>query len=728
MRITTEMTAAFDRLSSALQHQIFNSLGWRSLRPVQELSIGPILDGDNVVVLAPTAGGKTEAAIFPLLSMIDSADWRPMSVLYIAPLRALLNNQEQRLESYARLVGRTAFKWHGDVDQHRRRSFLKEPADLLMTTPESLEVMLMSERVSSEQLFRNLRAVVIDEIHAFAGDDRGGHLSAVLERLSRHCGRDVQRIGLSATVGNPEEILAWAAGSSQRPARVVRAPDSSKAPKIDIDYVGNLANAAKVIAGLHQGKKRLVFADSRRAVESLGQELRQLGVDAYVTHSSLSRDERRDAEYAFELGRDCVIVATSALELGIDIGDLDHVLQIDSPTSVASFLQRMGRTGRRDDMAPNCTFLATTDEGLWTASAIVALFRRGFVESVSIRRRAAHLLAHQLMALAIQEHGIRTGDWWAWLEHAAPFQALTAEDRAAVVAHMIAEDILIDVDGRYTLGEKGEKRYGFRNFSELYAVFSTPRSMTVMHGHVEVGSIDASFAQQEDLAKLTFSLGARAWRAIAIDWESSIVRVEPSQDAHAARWFGRATLLSSALCGAICEVLTGAEPDPTWSQRARERMASIRLEHSFLAPDVMTLEGEPLGYRLWTFAGGRANNLLARVLEAELGEKVTSGNLAIRIRGKAGESEAGLRTALRELAEHGRPTDEETGRFVNTVAKARLSKFEPCLPERLLARHIADYTLDATGARAALAMTIRSGAEVPPDPDTDEVLKRERGD
>ncbi len=288
--------SGFDRLSPALQYQIVNGLGFESLRPVQELSIPPILDGANCVVLAPTAGGKTESAFFPLLSQMDTEGWEPVSVLYISPIRALLNNQEERLRGYARMLGRRVAVWHGDVSQRDKKAFLKEPADILLTTPESLEVMLMSAKVPSRRLFAGLRAVVIDEIHAFAGDDRGSHLMAVLERLCRFCGRDVQRIGLSATVGNPEEILTWLQGSSTRPGVMVSPPRPPTSPEIVIDYVGTLENAARVIAQMHRGKKRLVFLDSRAGVESLGQHLRGLGVDTHVLHSSLAPDERRRSE------------------------------------------------------------------------------------------------------------------------------------------------------------------------------------------------------------------------------------------------------------------------------------------------------------------------------------------------------------------------------------------------------------------------------------------------
>ncbi len=693
----------FDLLSSALQYQIVNGLGFRALRPVQEQSIPPILAGHNCVVLAPTAGGKTESAFFPLLSAMDTGDWRPVSVVYVAPLRALLNNQAPRLERYAGLLGRRAFKWHGDTTAAERRAFLNEPVDILLTTPESLEVMLMSERVPTRRLFSTLRAVVIDEIHAFVGDDRGGHLSAVLERLSRIAGHDVQRIGLSATVGNPEEILAWTAGSSTR-SRSVVAPGGARAePELSLDYVGSLENAAHVITRLHPGKKRLVFVDSRRGVEAVGRALRDSGVEAFVTHSSLSIHERRAAEEAFAGGKDCVIVATSALELGIDIGDLDHVLQVDSPSTVAGFLQRMGRSGRRDGTRPNCTFLATDSETLVQAAALLRLHRAGYVEPIEPVRRASHLLAHQLMALSIQEHGVAESDWWGWVAPASAFAGLADEDRAELVGHMESEGILARAEGRLLLGDRGQKLYGFRNFMELYSAFSTPKSFGVMYGADEIGTLELSFVEDADLANLSFTLGARAWKAIDIDWTNAVVRVEPAPMSGDAKWQGSPKLLGRALCEAIREVLTSDTVDPWWSRRAREHMASVRAEYGFLSPSGLDLVRDRDSYRLWTYAGGRANNLLAKLLEEVLGPKVTSGNFSLGFKENAAASEAAIRQALDQLRQSGRPTEEDAIRYAEACARGRLSKFQPCLSERLEAVYLAARLTDAEGARAALA-------------------------
>ncbi len=682
--------ASWERLSPAMQYQIVNGLRWPSLRPVQLNAIGPIVDGENCVVLAPTAGGKTEAAFFPLLSQMDKHDWSPVSVIYVAPIVALLNNQEERLQRYAAMIGRRAFKWHGNVGPSARKRFLTEPSDILLTTPESLEVMLMSANVPARRLFRGLQAVVIDEIHAFVGDDRGGHLSSVLERLSRFCGRDVQRIGLSATVGNPDDILTWLKGSSQRPGQVLPPVGSPKSAQISLDYVGSLENAGAVIANLHQGEKRLVFVDSRRRVESLGKDLRARGVDVYVTHSSLSREQRAMAEQAFEQRSNCVIVATSALELGIDIGDLDRVIQIDAPATVASFLQRMGRSGRRAETVPNCTFLTTKDEQLVQAAALLRLHEQRYVEDVPLRTHAAHLLAHQIMALSQQEVGIAVSDWWAWLSSATPFLNLDEIDRQELLQHMLTEDIIAVDDGRFSLGERGRRLYGAKHFAELYAVFSSPSILTVMHGPEAVGQIDAYFAHVEDLENFSFTLGARTWKATYIDWPKAIVHVVPIEHAGLPRWHGQPVLLGRQLCRAMRDVLTGTEEPACWSQRARQKMKEVRQQHAFLTSNDDTLEQSTTGYRLWTFAGGKRNNLLAKTLQNNLGDKVTNNNIYVGFSEQAGKSEFAIRKALDDLRASGRPNHEDALQFAASCARGTLSKFEPCLPDRLLNAYLAE--------------------------------------
>jgi len=698
--------SSFERLSGALQYHIVNTLGFPELRPVQLQSIDALLDGKNAVVLAPTAGGKTESAFFPLLSMMDSEDWRPVSVLYLSPIRALLNNQEDRIGRYAALIGRRVFKWHGDTAQGPRRQFLREPTDILLITPESLEATLMSQRVPSRELFAGLRAVIIDEVHAFADDDRGAHLAALLERLTRLAGRDVQRIGLSATVGNPDEILRWLQGSSTRSGTVVDPGGARRAAELSLDYVGSAENAARVIEALHPGRKRLVFVDSRRQAEQLGHLVGGLGVRTFVTHGSLSVSERRDAEQAFHEGQDCVIVATSALELGIDVGDLDHVLQIDAPSSVASFLQRMGRTGRRGG-PPNCTFLVTKDTAVVQAAAILQLYREGFVEPVRPSSRAYHILAHQLMSLAVQYSGLARDNFWGQVEGAAPFTGISIEDRNRVIDHMLGAGILADQGGRLWLGPEGEKRYGRANFRELYAVFDTPRLVSVRAGIEDVGTVDASFlaAISAEPEPAAFLLAGRTWQVVTIEWERGLCIVRPAPSGRAPRWFGAPRFLGYELCQASRRVLLGEVEDPAWSARARRVLETSRAEYAFLQDTPAPVLESQDGLEWWTFAGGGANLFLARMLEAELGSKVTSNNHSLRFKDKAGESGVALRKAIDVLRARSAPTTGDCARFAMGEQPKRFSKFDPCLPEDLLAQLVVESSLDVPSARRALTIT-----------------------
>jgi len=695
----------FDRLSGALQYHIVNSLGWKDLRPVQQQTIDAVLDGDNCVVLAPTAGGKTEAAFFPLLSQMDTEDWRAVSVLYLSPIRALLNNQQERIGHLAGLLGRRAFKWHGDVSATAKNRFIADPADILLTTPESLEAMLMSPRVPAQELFAGLRAVIIDEVHAFADDDRGAHLSALMERFGRFCGKDLQRVGLSATVGNPEEILRWVKGSSKRPGRVVDPKGDQVAPQIALDYVANDENAVQMIQALHPGRKRLVFVESRRLSEKLGELLAKQGVLAFVIHGSLSFPERRQAERAFHEGRDCVIVATSALELGIDVGDLDHVLQVDCPRSVASFLQRMGRTGRRAAQVPNCTFLSTKEEALLQVAGLLQLHREGFVEDVRPSRIASHILAHQLMALSVQHTGVPVSDWWAWLQGASAFANLTEADRRAVLEHMLQTDILSQEAGKLWLGEQGEHQYGRANFMRLYAVFDAPRLVSVRWHKQEIGQVDAKFLANIDSdpdSAGMFILAGRAWQIELVEWERGICIVKPAPEGRAARWFSGGQLLSYEHCQAMRRVLISDELDDWWSQRARRVLTTMRAEHGFLREERSPLIDKHDEITWWNFAGGAANVLLARMLESKLGGKVIVRNLNLSLKDSAAQSIAAVREYLHQLAEQGRPNRDDGQTHAAAALKGRISKFQPCLPEETLWALIEDSVLDLEGAREVI--------------------------
>jgi ATP-dependent Lhr-like helicase len=610
----------FERLHPALQHHIVNSLGWNDLRPVQALSITAYLDGANLVILAPTAGGKTEAAFFPVISQMLSESWEGLSVLYISPIKALLNNQEERLARYFQLVGRRAACWHGDTPQGEKRRILAEPPDCLLSTPESLEAMLVSTKIDHVRFFKNVRTVVIDELHAFAADDRGWHLLSVFARIQRIARRDMQRLGLSATVGNPEEMLTWLSSCSERPKQVIwPRPSTKRTPDVQLDYVGSLSNAAKVIHLLHQGEKRLVFCDSRSRVEQLALQLREHGIDTFVSHSSLSLDERRCAEQAFASRQNCVIVATSSLELGLDVGDLDRVIQIDAPPTVSSFLQRMGRTGRRDGATPNCLWLATTDEGLLRASALLDLWQDGFVEPVLPPEKPYHILAQQLMALILQEKGIGQSEWFRWIDNVPAFREMDPATVTALVGGMLNAKILWSDDGILSFAPEGEAQFGRKNFIELLSVFTSAPLFRVMSGQKELGSVHESTFYKRDEGPTILVLAGRSWKTNHLDWKRRVAHVEPTDERGRSRWLGEGQMLNYRLCQSIRRILADDGQAPYWSSRATAGIEELRTEYSWVAPEATSIVRHRNGeVRWWTFGGGIANALLADYLRSQI--------------------------------------------------------------------------------------------------------------
>ena len=310
-----------------------------------------------------------------------------------------------------------------------------------------------------------------------------------------------------------------------------------------------------VISRLHRGQKRLVFVDSRARAEELGAALRQLGITAFVTHSSLSQEQRREAEDAFANRDDCVIVATSVLELGVNVGNLDRVIQIDSPTTVSSFLQRMGRTGRRQGSVRNCLFLACRDETLVQAAGLIDLWHKGYVEPIQPPPEPIHVLAQQLMALILQEQGIGRYTWLEWVAGVPAFADMPPEHIQEVVAWMLAKGMLWEEQGILGIGQKGEETYGRRHFLELLSVFLSPPLFTVLHGRQALGFVnELTFLGKQDGSRVLL-LGGRAWRVTHIDWQRKVAHVEVSQDQGRTRWKGQGQGLSFRLSQAIKAVL-----------------------------------------------------------------------------------------------------------------------------------------------------------------------------
>ncbi|MEV4210038.1 DEAD/DEAH box helicase [Micromonospora sp. NPDC049662] len=697
------MTTA-DLLHPVLLHHVVNSLQWQGLRPLQDAAVEPLLAGEDTLLLAPTAGGKTEAAAFPLLSRMAAEGWSGTSVLYLCPLKALLNNLLPRWERYADWLGRRAALWHGDVTASRRRAILAARPDVLLTTPESLESMLVSRNVDHRAFFAGLRTVVVDEVHAFAGDDRGWHLLAVLERLTHLIGRPIQRIGLSATVGNPDRLLTWLQGSGAgvRAGRVI-APDlpvavtaTAATPppgEIELDFVGSLQNAATVLAGLHSGEKRLVFCESRQAVEQLGSLLRERGITTFLSHASLSADERRRSEEAFAEARDCVIVSTSTLELGIDVGDLDRVIQIDAPSTVASFLQRLGRTGRRPGGIRNCLFLTRSGDALLEAAALLVLWGRGWVEPVVAPPEPRHIVAQQMLALCLQEHRVGDQNWPQWWNGLDPF----GRGATPIIRHLVDQGYLDSDSDMLYIGPEAERRFGHRHFMGMTAVFVGAPEFTVLVGRDELGRVDPALLTEEVQGDRRLLLNGRSWRVTYIDWRRRRCFVEPAESGGKARWTtGGWAGLGFELSRAMREVLLGTDPPVKLTQRAAKRLAQEREERSALVHpggNVILRDRHGDDLRWWTWAGFRANATLAATLTEVVDPVQRFDDCQVRLRTNL------TREEWRKLL-----ADAEQRLCLPEVNKKALDglKFSEALPERLALATLASRLADLDGATAVL--------------------------
>lgn len=686
----------FDLLDPVVQHHIVNSLGWPGLRPLQEEAAGPIVNGSDAILLAPTAGGKTEAAMFPLLTRMQSERWAGISVLYVCPLKALLNNLQPRLAEYAAWVGRDAMTWHGDVGQSVRGRIKRDRPDILLTTPESLESMLVSESVDASKFLGGVQAVVVDEVHAFAGDDRGWHLLAVLARLESLLDRKLQRVGMSATVGNPDELLGWLQGGATRPGLVVSPGVGGAAviPAITVDSVGSTENAAKVIASLHTGEKRLVFVDSRRLAEELGSQLRQRGVTTFISHSSLSAAERRESEEAFADARDCVIVATSTLELGIDVGDLDRVIQINAPRTVSSFLQRLGRTGRRAGTSRNCLFLCLSEESTLEALGMLHCWSTGWVEPVTATPEPRHIAAQQILAAALQTRRVPLTDWqstWGTLP-------LFSDDAQQIMDFLLDGGFLEHDAGSAFIGAEAEKHFGRRHFMDLLAVFTAAPEFTVYAGRNEIGAVETSVLTDDVEGPRVLLLAGRSWKVTHIDWNRRHVYVEATTVGGKAKWRSVPDGASFEIARGIREVLLGSNPaGVTLTRRAAATVEDLRTHRSGQVTDgAFVIERDDRGdWRWWTWAGSKANRTLAAWAPKLVPTRQRIGAESLRLHQDLSVAEIKDELSAIRSSEL-RPLPSIDARALSGL------KFSAALPESMARQTLAVRTADYLGATSVL--------------------------
>lgn len=423
-------------------------------------------------------------------------------------------------------------------------------------------------------------------------------------------------------------------------------------------------------------------------MEELGEKLRLRGVTTFLSHASLSADERRRSEQAFAEVRDCVIISTSTLELGIDVGDLDRVIQIDAPSTVASFLQRLGRTGRRADTKRNCFFLALSEDVLVSAAGLLLLWSRGWVEPVAAPPEPSHIVA-----LCLQEHQVGNRLWNEWWKEFGLF----GQPAEAIVRHLVDEGYLDCHGGMLFIGPEAERRFGHRHFMLLTAIFTAPPQFTVLNGRTEIGGTDPDLLTEEIDGPRKLLLAGRSWMVTYIDWTRKRCYVEPADGGGKAKWssFGFVQATSFELTRAVREVLLGTEPAVRLTSRANVCLRQAR-EHFMDAVHpggTLITRGSGGHTRWWTWAGHGANATLAASLKAITVPAQRVNDCWIRLREDI--DPGAWRQAFADASDRLYPPD------VDAQAVKGL-KFAEALPPGVAEKTLAARFSNGAGARAVL--------------------------
>ncbi|HJJ28703.1 MAG TPA: DEAD/DEAH box helicase [Methanocorpusculum sp.] len=629
----------FDLLAPGLKDVLLSGLKWDGLRPVQEETYKAVSEGSDVIVLAPTAGGKTESAFIPVIDhLLKHPAEAGVRALYISPLKALLNDQEDRILGLCTRAGLLVGIQHGDVAARDRWKFTPgEFPDVLMTTPESLEVLLSDPKTAGA--FSTLTHIIIDEIHAFADSDRGVHLKCLIDRLTLKSAKNPVRIGLSATVGNPEMLLDWVSGEGRR-KKLVQIPSQSSKKQFSFVIEPEFFAAAEAAANHIRGKKALVFCDSRSFAERLAEPLKEALRNVYLHHSSVSAEDRKEAEEAFLRDGEVCVVCTSTMELGVDIGELDTVVQFGPPKSAASFLQRLGRTGRRGNPASMTFILKDACELLITAAAIEAAMHH---ESEALEPPVCpyHVFIQQLFLLLKNKSGLGLPAIVRSMQALSPFAAMAPQVMAGILSHLENTGYLARNGDLYAVSTRAERELGKSNWLALLSVIHDSGGyLAVLADGTPVGTLDARFIAGDP--GMVFSFTGKTWRLLHRDDIHKRALVEPAfanRDLKRPFWSGGAGAgASPVICSSAARLLArGRTLLPLPENEAEQLNDLIASLPDDFEPGKIHIRTEPEG-NSWsiiaaTFLGQRSNEVLARLIKNRLPGMHTIGytNFAVRI-------------------------------------------------------------------------------------------------
>lgn len=713
-------TSAFNLLHPKVQRWIW-AKNWTSLRDIQEQAFRALLQTeDDLLIAAATASGKTEAAFLPILSRIAEQPQTGIGAMYVGPLKALINDQFLRLEELCEDLGIAVTKWHGDASVAGKRKLRADPSGVLLITPESIEAIFVRRPSDIERMFGKLRFIVIDEVHSFIDSERGVQLASQLKRLSAQAQTMPRRIGLSATIGDLELARNWMRPEHPEQVAVVESKAQGSSLKLQIRGVeepppdddaeepeDGAASAVDAIAQhlfvtLRGKGNHLVFAGSRRATETFADRLRMLcdaaGVpnEFFPHHGNLSREMREGLEQRLKDGKlPTTAVATTTLELGIDIGSVESVAQIGAPASLSSLRQRLGRSGRREG-APAILRIYTRESGI---DARTGLFDRLRVETVQAVAAVRLLLArwveppsdaelhlstmlHQSLSAIVQRGGGAAPVLYRLLAGPGPFASVPPALYAELLQDMAASGLIEQApDGILMCGPAAERLTSHYDF---YSVFVTQDEFTIVAGNKALGTLSVTNA----LGPGDFLIFAgRRWKVCDVDEKAKKIMVEPAPAGRVPRFEGEAAPLHDRLVEEIQSVYRGDDVPVYLDETAKRHLAEGRaafLEFGLTERSLVEWDGRTY---LFPWKGSRKLDSLRLALRAH-DCICDQGRIAISVSGRSAEA---IAETLRALAD-APPSAERLAALAENLQSQKYDRF---LSEDLLRRAFAANRVEA---------------------------------
>jgi ATP-dependent Lhr-like helicase len=731
----SKVSGSFFLLDERIQRFIWGE-GWTELRDAQEQASPLIIPADrDVIIAAATAAGKTEAAFLPALTRLLKPKVLTELIVYISPLKALINDQFGRLERLCEHLDVPVWPWHGDISAGIKSRFLKGPKGVLLITPESVEAMLCNRGTSVAGTFSQTLYFVIDELHAFIGTERGKQLQSLLHRIERVTRRTIPRIALSATLGD----MALAAeflrpNHGQAVAQIVSKSDHAELHVLVKGYEEPLAvprnirpdaeeeqqgaqapepitpgQVAVHLYGSLRGSNNLVFPNSRREVERYTYLLSRMCSDAKVPnefwphHGNLSKQIRTETEAALkQQDRPATAICTNTLELGIDIGAVKSVAQIGPPPSVASLRQRLGRSGRRkgepamlrgycieETIGPRSSLAAQLRLNTVQMAAMISLLTEGWFEPPVPHGLHLSTLVQQLLSLIAQNGGVSAGEAFATLcGPAAPFAGLSADDFKILLRHFGSEDLLVqDSSGLLLHGSVGEKLVNHYTF---YAAFASDEEFRIVAGGKALGTLPVSQVLRVGQHIL---FAGRTWRVDEINEEEKAIYVTHARGGVPPIFSGGAGRTHTRVRQRMRTLLANSEKFPFLDETAQRHVREARDAYRRLELDTQVVIDLGSQAMVMTWLGDAANEAIACHLEhrgfrawaAGPGVETLKGNAAVR----------DIEHALADIAAAEPPP---LGVLLADAQNLQREKWDWALPLPLLHRDYASLHLDLAGA------------------------------